>query len=108
MKKILFFLALFFLSTALFSQRKYNDYELSHQYLFFSKIFTKGQKEDAWYKSAEGMLDIAMEEGYWKLTNTKFRAWGIGDNIEPDTTKDFQIDVGVKFISGGDNHKQES
>ncbi len=108
MKNIFFLLSIVVLSTSLFSQKKYSDYDLSKQYLFFSKPFTNNQPEDEWSKGVEGTLEIIKEKSYWKISNTKSRAWGIGDSIKLNTSKNFQIDIGVKFIAGGDNHKQES
>jgi hypothetical protein len=92
----------------LFSQRKYGDYDLSSQNVFFSKTFTNNQPEDEWSKGTEGALEITKEKNYWKISNAKSRAWAVADSIQLNASKNFQIDLGVKFISGRDNHKQES
>ena len=107
--KIIF--ALLFFSawcSPLLSQKKYGDYALTDQNLFFSKVFTVDQSNDEWSKGSEGKLEIRKEKNYWRIANTKPRAWGIGDSVLTDASKNFQIDLGVQFIAGGDNHKQES
>jgi hypothetical protein len=92
----------------LFSQKKYEDYNISKQLLFFNKSFSANDKNDSWYKGTEEILDITMQDSFWVLKNTKFKPSGVGDYINIDSTKDFQLELGVKFISGGDNYKQES